>query len=247
MVHASTRTVVVLLHGLGTTGAVWRGVGHALERAGSFEILAPDLPGHGAAGAGAPYSVGRLAAAVAASIPAQRRLLVAGHSLGGYVALALASGWFGAEPAAVLSLGAKLVFSAADRERSADIASRPARRFATRAEALARYRLVAGLPETLAPDEAILERGVTADGDGFRLATDPVAFGIVVPEFHRLLAATRCPVLVTRGEHDTMVSSDDCRVLGMPTQDLTGLGHNAHVEDPERVASLIASLSADAN
>lgn len=38
---------VLLLHGLGATGAVWKGVRERIERNGRGEWIAPDLSGHG--------------------------------------------------------------------------------------------------------------------------------------------------------------------------------------------------------
>lgn len=231
----------LLLHGLGATGAVWHGMEREL-RAGGAATLAPDLPGHGAAAAPSAYDVAHLATAVAACVPAGARVVVAGHSLGGYVALALASGAFGFTPRAVLSLGAKLNFSDADRARGADVASKPVRWFATRAEALARYRLVAGLSEQACPDEAYLERGVVAGPQGFRLAADPRAFAIEVPPFRALVDRAACPVRVARGEHDAIVTRAEYTALGLDALDLPGLGHNAQVEDAARVAALVRSL-----
>jgi pimeloyl-ACP methyl ester carboxylesterase len=231
----------LLLHGLGTTGAVWHGVERELRLQGAA-TLAPDLPGHGSAPAPPAYDVPHLARAVAACVPAGARVVVAGHSLGGYVALALASGAFGFTPRAALSLGAKLNFSDAERARGADIASKPVRWFATRAEAIARYRLVAGLPEQAVPDESYLERGVVAGPQGFRLAADPRAFAIEVPSFRELVDRALCPVRVARGAHDAIVTRAEYAALGLNALDLPGLGHNAQAEDAASVAALVRSL-----
>jgi pimeloyl-ACP methyl ester carboxylesterase len=165
-----------------------------------------------------------------------------GHSLGGYVALALASGTYGVHPTAALSIGAKLVFSDADRARGAELAAKPVKWFATRVEAEERYRLVSGLPETLFPDAECIERGVREGEGGFRIATDPAALGITVPGFASLLATTRCPVRIARGEHDALVSREECRALGRNVAELPALGHNAHVENAALVAGLVEEL-----
>jgi pimeloyl-ACP methyl ester carboxylesterase len=233
---------VLLLHGLGATGAVWCGVEAAL-RARGFATRAPDLPGHGTAVRATSYEFDILASAVAAGISADARVIIAGHSLGGYVALALASGDYGFTPAAVLSLGAKLEFTEAERARSAEIAAKPSRWFTTREEALARYRLVSGLTEAIAPDESFLARGIANSSQGWQLATDPRAFAIVVPSFTELLSAVRCPVRVARGEHDALVSHEQCAARGIGVLDLPGLGHNAQVENASVVAALVASLA----
>jgi pimeloyl-ACP methyl ester carboxylesterase len=208
--RTADRYTVVLLHGLGATGAVWCGVESVLQERG-LATIAPDLPGHGAAARAECYELDTLARAVAAVVPTHTPIIIAGHSLGGYVALALASGAYGFTPGAVLSLGAKLEFSEVERARGAEIAAKPSRWFATRAESLARYRLVSGLTEAIAPDESFLARGIESGSEGWRLATDPKAFAIVVPPFAELLAAARCPVRVARGEHDPLVSHAQSR------------------------------------
>ena len=238
---AEPTPIVVLLHGAGATGAVWHGVAAELAHQ-AVEVLTPDLPGHGEAVAAAPYSVGTLAAAVAATVPPAQPWCVAGHSLGGYVALALASGWFGSAPVAAVSLGAKLTFTESDRARAAEMAVRPARWFATRDEAVDRYRRVVGLPASLVANEAFLERGVRSGPDGYRLAHDPASFAIVVPSFRALLAAAACPAVVVRGEHDPIVTHAECAELPVPFEELTALGHNPHVEDPARTAALLVRL-----
>ena len=50
------------------------------------------------------YTFGHLAAAVAGTVPSGTYVIVLCHSLGGVVALALASGWFGVEVSAVCGL-----------------------------------------------------------------------------------------------------------------------------------------------
>jgi pimeloyl-ACP methyl ester carboxylesterase len=227
---------ILLLHGLAATGAVWTPLSACLP--GAAQVSAPDLPGHGAAPRAAAYDLTALAAAVAGGEPD----LIVGHSLGGYVALALASGNYGDRPRAVLSVGAKQRFTPEERAKAAELACRPARRFATQAEALERYRLVSGLTAGVAPDEAVLARGVCAVADGYALSTDPAALGIEVTPFAELLTQARCPVVLARGEHDPLVSAEEQSLLGRRVVQFAGCGHNAHVEDPAALAALIRSL-----
>ncbi len=83
---------VVLLHGLGVSGAVWQGIGRLLSDLG--RLLAPDLRGHGESD---KPSAGYLARDYAGDIAAllahepSRPLAVIGHSLGAVVAAQLAS------------------------------------------------------------------------------------------------------------------------------------------------------------
>ena len=243
--RADAGTLVLLIHGAGTTGAVWQGVAAELGRVGGVGVLAPDLPGHGAASGAPPYSVGQMATAVATQIPTGRRVLVAGHSLGGYVALELASGRYGFAPVGAVSLGAKIEFTTGERTRLDELAARPVRWFGTRAEALARYRLVSGLDAGRFADDRFFERAVAPGPRGFRLACDPATYALIVPPFGQLLAAATCPVLVARGSGDALVSRAQCEALGVPFEELAGLGHNVQVEDPPRVAALLCRLLAE--
>jgi pimeloyl-ACP methyl ester carboxylesterase len=234
----------LLLHGLGATGAVWGPVEALLAARGGSRSLAPDLRGHGAAPWAAGYSVGGVAADLAPAVIGESDLYVVGHSFGGYVALALASGSFGARVRGVLTIGTKLSFGDDERRRAAELARRPAKIFPTRAEAVERYRRVSGLDAGIAPGELLLARGTVRDGDGFRLAADPATLGVEVPPFAALLAAAGCRVLASRGEHDPLVSSAELRGAVPGAVDVPGLGHNLHVEAPRALVALIDRLLA---
>src|SRR5690348_5422655 len=82
---------LVLLHGLGVSGAVWQGIGRLL--APTARLIAPDLRGHGesdkpSAGYLPRDYVGDIAALLAHE--PSRTLAVLGHSLGAVVATLLA-------------------------------------------------------------------------------------------------------------------------------------------------------------
>ena len=233
---------VLLLHGLGATGAVWRGVTRALDRRGCGQWIAPDLSGHGHSGTRAQYSVGQLAADVAPLVYDSPELFVIGHSLGAYVGLALASGWFGVHIAGVLGVGPKITWSAADLQGARELAARPARWFATEDEAHARYRRVAGLDESIAPQLDMLARGVVQAAEGFRLAQDPRTFNVAGAPFATLVASAAARVKLARGEHDPMVSIEDLRAHSPDAHDIAGAGHNVHVEDPESIVALLEQL-----
>jgi len=84
--------VVLLIHGSPGNGKAWQRVGERL--ADRFRIVAPDLPGHGATTpqpAGAVPDVADAAALIEALIRAVGApAVLAGHSYGGVVALAIA-------------------------------------------------------------------------------------------------------------------------------------------------------------
>jgi len=80
---------VVLLHGYLETGEVWEPLVERLE--GEFRIITPDLPGHGDSGIrGEVHTMEFLASAIREVIrdAGENRVMMVGHSLGGYVTLA---------------------------------------------------------------------------------------------------------------------------------------------------------------
>jgi len=239
------RRTVLLLHGLGATGAVWKSVTRALaERATRW--LAVDLGGHGGSDWQSSYSVGQLAAQLAELLQQEqtRELLVVGHSLGTYVGLALASGRFGIEVRGVLGIGPKISWPAADLQAARELAARPVRWYATGDEASSRYRRVAGLGADIAPDEGWLARAVVREERGWRLAQDPRTFAVAGAPFASLAASATAPVLLARGERDPMVSLQELRMHAPQACEIAGAGHNAHIEAPGAVVTLLERLLA---
>jgi pimeloyl-ACP methyl ester carboxylesterase len=232
--------VVVLLHGLGATAAVWRGVAARIS-AGGRRWIAPDLRGHGRSHPGAPFGYGMHAADIAALIAPEdpARVTLLGHSFGGVVAAVAASGLFGPVPARVIALGVKTDWTEAEVEAARALAARPARIFATRAEAAARHLKVAGLEAHVAPDAPEAEGGVHATGQGWALAMDPRVYAAVGPQVPDLMAACRAPLRMVAGADDPMASLATMRSLDPAAHLLPGQPHNAHVADPDAVARLI--------
>ena len=110
----SGEPLLVLLHGLGATCDVWDGWWPLLARRWPGRWLAPDLPGHGGSRPLTGYTFDNLAAAVAGIVEPDARTVVLGHSLGGVVGLALASGRFAVPVQAVIGLGIKVVWTDED-------------------------------------------------------------------------------------------------------------------------------------
>jgi pimeloyl-ACP methyl ester carboxylesterase len=223
--------VLLLIHGLGATGDVWRGWASLLEQRWPGGWLAPDLPGHGGSPAMPDYTFEAFADAVAAILPPDAPTVVIGHSLGGVVGLVLAGTRGDVET--VIGLGIKVAWTGEELQRAQMLAERPAPSFDTRDEAAARYLRVSGLAGLLAADDPAVEPGLRADGDRWGLAMDPRTFGVGAPAMPALLARARAAVTLARGEHDQMCTQEQLRALGAPTVTLPGLGHNAHVENPE--------------
>jgi pimeloyl-ACP methyl ester carboxylesterase len=238
----SGEPVLVLIHGLGATGDVWDGWRPLLAERWPGHWLAPDLPGHG----GSPplpeysrYSFDSLAAAVAGIVEPGARAVVLGHSLGGVVGLALASGGFGVSVQAVIGLGIKAVWTDEELDRAQALARRPPAWFASRDEAAARYLRLSGLAGLLPADHPAVDAGLREQDGRWRVAMDPGAFAVGAPDMVHLLARSRAPVTLARGEHDPMNTDEQLARLSVPTLTLPGLGHNAHVESPERSIALL--------
>jgi len=230
---------LVLLHGLGATGDVWGGWWPLLARRWPGGWVAPDLPGHGGSPPLAAYTFDDFAAAVAGVVPPSARVVVLGHSLGGVVGLALASGRFPVTVQAVIGLGIKVVWADEELARAQAVAHRPPAWFASRDEAAARYLRVSGLAGLLPPGDPAVDSGLREQEGRWRLAMDPGAFAVGAPDMAQLLARSQAPVTLARGESDPMNTAEQLAGLGVPTVTLPGLGHNAHVESPELSIALL--------
>jgi pimeloyl-ACP methyl ester carboxylesterase len=223
---------LLLLHGLGGTAEVWRGLVAEARGRWPGRIALTDLPGHGRSGRLPGYTYEALADAVQPLLGGPT--VVVGHSMGGVVGLVLA-GRSAAGVTAVVGVGIKSRWSAEDAEGMRQLAGRPARAFDDRAGAAARFLRSNGLDGLVSPDDPMVASGLAADGGSWRLALDQPVFGIGVPDLAAYLAAARCPVMLARGEHDQLVALADLAALHPAPIELPGLGHNAHVEDPAAV------------
>jgi pimeloyl-ACP methyl ester carboxylesterase len=234
--------LLVLLHGLGATGDVWNAWRPLLARQWPGRWLAPDLAGHGGSRPLSEYSFDNLAGAVAGIVGPDARAVVLGHSLGGVVGLALASGRLAVPVAAVIGLGIKVVWTAEDLQRAQAAAGRSPAWFCSREEAAARYLRVSGLAGLLSADDPAVDAGLREQDRKWRLAMDPGAFAVGAPDMAKLLARSQAPVILARGENDPMNTDEQLARLGVPTVTLPGLGHNAHVESPELSIALLGHL-----
>jgi len=235
--------VVLLLHGMGATGDVWDGFHRVLDRRWPGQWVTPDLPGHGGSAPLSSYSFDRIAEAVAEVVPSSSRLLVMGHSMGGVVALALASGRFGVSVAATCGVGIKVRWTEEELTRARALAARLQPVYATRTEAAERHVKMSGLGGLIeaseVPDVALRQ----VEG-GWRVAFDPPAFGVGAPDMESLLGAASGRVVLAAGERDPMSPADQLRALVPDPVILPGLGHNAHVESPEALWPLLERLAA---
>lgn len=224
--------LLVLLHGLGANGAVWDGLRQILEKEWPGRWMIPDLRGHGRSFRRAPYGIGIHAGDVAALLRQDEEVTLIGHSMGGVIALALATGLFGVQVKRVFAFGVKVDWSEEELARIQTIARTPSKLFATRAEAIERHLRVSGLKGLVDAESASAEVGIRESNGGYVLATDPQAYAIGRPDFVRLARAATSPIDLLCGETDTVANPESMRRLGGDVTVLHGLGHSPHVEAP---------------
>jgi len=246
-----TAPTLLLLHGLGATSGVWSRLRAELDWPGP--VMAPDLAGHGRSPWTGSYTVDALADEVVhtlaedepsdADADADAGVIVVGHSLGGGVGLALASGAYPTPVKAVIGLGIKVMWTDDDVATMAGVAARGVRWFASRDEALARHLRQAGLHGLLAADDPALGQAVVSDNNGrWRVSQDPATFAQQPLDMAGLMTqarATATSVVLGAGEHDAMVSQADLAVFVDNPRIAAGRGHNVHVEDPTWTARLV--------
>lgn len=228
--------LLVLLHGIGATAAVWTPFLENVAKWWPGRWAAFDLPGHGASGRLPRYDVTSMATAVGSAITRHAagsdRIVVLGHSLGGCLALGLSTGEFTVQPDLVMGFGVKLAWSEQDLEGMAGMASRPAKIFEDEGAAWERYRKVSGLFALADTGSPVLARGVTPADGGWRLSMDPRANDVGLPPTGAFAAAARRPFHLAQGGGDPMVTLDETRSVDRSAVDLGGFGHNVMVEAP---------------
>ena len=232
---------LVLLHGFTQTGRSWAPTVAALgER---YRAIAPDIRGHGAAADERPVDFSSVCADVLALAP--DRFALAGYSMGGRIALALAV----AAPDRV----SRLVLISAS-PGLADTGERSARRASDEAladriesegiEAFASYwsslPLFAGQPAAVAA-AAHAER-LSQSPAGLASALRGLGTGVMEPLWDRLPELTM-PVTLIVGERDTKFRAVGERMAAaIPHASLhvvPGTGHAPQLEAPEAVAALL--------
>jgi pimeloyl-ACP methyl ester carboxylesterase len=235
-------SLLLLLHGLGATAAVWRRLLPLVEESWDGRWAAPDLRGHGLSVARPPYGYGMHAADMAelAAEVGAARVTVLGHSFGGVVGAVLGSGWYGVGVDRVVGVGVKIDWTPDEVAGALRMAARPPQVFPTAEEAADRHLKLAGLRDLVDPADPLARAGVRRGEGGWIAALDPLAFGAVGPAVETVLGRCEAPLRLAAGSTDPMVSLDAMRRVDPDAVLLDGAGHNAHWEDPAAVWSLVA-------
>lgn len=229
--------LAVLIHGLGANREVWSRMIAIADQHWPGRWLAPDLRGHGRSVMHGPYGYAAHAADIADLIADEEpaNITLVGHSMGGVVAALVGTGWYGPRVAEVAAFGVKLVWTPDEEAKARELASRPARAFATRAEAIDRFLKVSGLIGLVAPESETATSGITGSDGQWQVAMDPRCFGSVGPSIQALLKLSTAPLRLAAGAKDPMVTLAHMQVIDPAARSIADAGHNVHWEAPAQV------------
>jgi len=229
------RLPVVFVHGINGAAEQWLPVTRLVPGRG---LLAVDLRGHGDSQPGDSYGAADYAADVSAAMSALdiTRAHLVGASFGAGVCVTLAA----AEPDRVASLtmvgGALSIAASADAEGAvAELRRLGAESFFEQAAA------VSFGPNT---DDEMLRESVRLAAFREEGVIEEVVRAALAADVSAAAARTAVPALVLTGEHDRTcppaLGATLATALRTDCMLLPGLGHLAHIEDPHRVAGLLA-------
>lgn len=245
---ADDRPTTLLLHGGGANAHWWDHLAPALSRLGP--LVALDFRGHGDSEHPEERVVGAFNDDLEALVAHLGRddVHLVGHSLGAAVALDHASRHPRTRSAVLVDLARG---SARGSGRRARLALALRRTYATRAEAIERFRF---LPESSHPDDAlrrtIAEHSVREEPDGrFGYKFDGAWFSLPAKPRPDPADVT-CPVLLVRGaeSHLLSVEAAEAFVGDLPRGrfvEIAEAGHHVLIDRPARLSEAIAAFRAD--
>jgi pimeloyl-ACP methyl ester carboxylesterase len=231
-------TRLVLVHGTRVTGAAWRLPAYQEVLAG-FDVVTPDLPGHGAR-LGERFTTEAATAVIGEAVeggdPAEP-VVLAGHSLGGYMAMAYAA----KHPTRLAGL---VLVGASAVPRGPGAAAY--RAFASLIPRLGAQRLARLSNRAMArlTDEQTA-RAVLDEGESYAATADAWA-AVMADGDPSLLREVTCPVLLVSGQWDQLrvharqfaAQCRDARVVVVPRAT-----HLLPLSHPQVVASLLRDFA----
>jgi pimeloyl-ACP methyl ester carboxylesterase len=226
---------LVLIHGLGANADVWLPMEKSIDR----RRLAPDLRGHGRSPHQAPYGYAGYAADVAQLLQQDEEVDIVGHSMGGVVGMALASGWFGIRVRKLIAFGVRIRWAPDDVPKLQALARTAPRMFDAKAQAVERYLKVSGLFGLVEAESPVAQSGVREHEGKWRLAADPMINAAAGPELAPIVRAMKCPLRLAAGSKDPMVTAADMAPFDAHAHIIEGAGHNAQVEQPGKLWEFI--------
>lgn len=246
-------TTVVLAHGWAAARRVWGGVADRLIRRG-HRVVAADLRGHGASTpGGAPFSVPRLGADLAAVLEhtGARDAVLVGHSGGGFAALSYATDEASA-PAARALRGLVLLGTAAHDQDTPDSEVRMMGS-ALFSRALARPALGRRLlAQTMG--KGVDRRALEVNRQMFAATSPRVRADAFRSsrgmDLRAALAAVHIPAVVLAGDGDRVIAPHLAHAVAeaLPRARFTrlpGAGHMLPLERPDEIVSAVESVLGD--
>jgi pimeloyl-ACP methyl ester carboxylesterase len=245
------RNGLVLVHGGGAHSGWWDHIAPML--ASGRRVVALDLSGHGDSDHRASYDFSTWAAevmAVAQHANVADRPTVIGHSMGGFVAL-VAAIEYGSELSGAMTIDTPVCeVTPEDRAARQRVAFGPRRSYATREEALARFRAVPAQEDVLPfVMRHIAAQSIRPDGRNWTWKYDPAIFArpSLVPEG---LDRVGCRLALLRGENGLV--PDEINELmydrlgrAAAVVEIPAAGHHVMLDQPlSLVTGLRALLSA---
>lgn len=243
--EAGEGPALVLLHGIGSGSASWRGQFAALSA--TYRVIAWDAPGYGGSDpipkdSPAAWDYAGALSALLAALETDRVHLV-GHSLGAIMAASFCRAFPGAVRTLTLADPAAGYGNSDEAVRNERLAARLHLIDGLGPEGMARER--AGV--LLSPDppagalEAVQAVMRELRPDGYRQAIQLLCFSDIFDDLPRISA----PTLVLCGSADTVTPEEGCRkiaeaVPGAAYRSLPGLGHASYVEGPEAFNAALA-------
>ena len=229
------KTTYLLLHGGCTNGDVWSGLRDVIKDEEAGQWIIPDILGHGRSPWSDSYSIGEFAAGLAPLVRNSKRLVIVGHSMGGTIGLAMASGWYQVRVAGVMTIGTIAKWTDKMMEKNQEYLDKPDRLFQTREEALERYRMVSGLSGLVELDSPILENGIASKDGGYGLAADTNILDSSGIPLGDVAKPAQCPIRLSCGSNDPMVSVAELAEYHKSAIEIPETAHNPHVENPAHV------------
>jgi len=248
--------IIVLLHGTGASTHSWRKVAPLLAQ--RFNVIALDLPGHGASRMPTRrfMSIDGMSRAIGALLRVLDRMpdLVVGHSAGAAVAVRMSLDKL-IDPKAIIGLNAALL----------PLPGYAGQLFAPLARMLTHIPLVPRVFARRAFDRSLIEAMIAntgsrldAEGIGYyhRLAQSPEHIAAVLammaewdlPTLRRDLPRLKTQLTLLVGSNDRAIRPHDARrvqsiLRGTRVISLDGLGHLAHEEAPELTVQMIERVA----
>lgn len=230
----SPRTPLVFVHGINGVAEQWSPVAGLVAGRG---LLAVDLRGHGDSEPGGSYEAADYAADVSTAMSALgiTRAHLVGASFGAGVCVTLAA----TEPDRVASL--TLVGGALSVAATADAAAAVAELRRLGAESFFEQAAAASFgPDA---DEEMLRQSVRLAAFRDEAVLERILRAALAADVSAAAARAAAPARVLTGEHDRTcppeLGAELATALRTDCMVLAGLGHMAHIEDPQRIAALL--------